>query len=52
MRITNPKLANNSLVNRVVCVIKPGPMADVAIKKAAPKNAPEYFEILFNNLFF
>ena len=41
IKITNPKLANNWLVNFVVCVINPGPIAEVAIRKAAPKNAPE-----------
>ena len=48
IRITKPKLASSWFVNFVVCVIKPGPIADVAIKNAAPKNAPEYFETLFN----
>jgi hypothetical protein len=35
IKITNPKLANNVLVNTAVCVRKPGPIADVAIKNAA-----------------
>ena len=36
-RITNPKLAPSFPVNTVVCVRKPGPMAEVAIRKAAPR---------------
>ena len=39
MRITNPKLANRSDVNFVVWVRKPGPIAEVAIKNAAPSIA-------------
>src|SRR5574343_1649878 len=38
-RMTKPKLAISSRVNTVVCVINPGPIAEVAIKKAAPKTA-------------
>ena len=34
--ITKPKLDSNCLVKTVVCVKNPGPMADVAIKNAAP----------------
>jgi hypothetical protein len=34
--ITNPKLVSSCWVNTVVCVINPGPMADVAIRNAAP----------------
>ncbi len=40
IKITKPKLASSSLVNLVVCVKKPGPIADVAIKNAAPRIAP------------
>lgn len=47
MRITNPKLANSLLVNTAVCVRNPGPIADVAIKKAAAISGDEYF-LLFN----
>ncbi|EMI13904.1 hypothetical protein C883_3399 [Bacillus stratosphericus LAMA 585] len=36
IKMTNPKLAASCCVNTVVCVKNPGPMADVAIKKAAP----------------
>ena len=39
-RITKPKLVNSSCVKTVVCVIKPGPIADVAIRKAAPVYFP------------
>jgi hypothetical protein len=35
MRITNPKLASKDWVNTAVCVRNPGPMAEVAIRKAA-----------------
>ncbi len=37
MRMTKPKLARSYPVNTVVCVRNPGPTADVAIKKAAPR---------------
>lgn len=36
--MTKPKLAAKDCVNTVVCVKNPGPIADVAIKKAAPKS--------------
>src|SRR5688572_28525639 len=36
-RITKPKLARSCLVKTVVCVRNPGPTAEVAIRKAAPK---------------
>jgi len=49
MRITKPKLANRLFVNIAVCVRKPGPMADVAIKKAAAISGEEKF--IFFNLF-
>jgi hypothetical protein len=39
IKITKPKLAINSLVNLVVCVKKPGPIAEVAMRKAAPRMA-------------
>ena len=39
-RITKPKLAPNYPVKVEVCVRKPGPIADVAIRKAAPNSAP------------
>jgi len=35
IKITNPKLASKLLVKTAVWVRKPGPMADVAIRKAA-----------------
>ncbi|MNT06465.1 hypothetical protein D3C86_756820 [compost metagenome] len=38
-RITNPKLAPSDFVKTVVCVRKPGPIADVAISNAAPISA-------------
>ncbi len=41
MKITNPKLAFNSSVNFVVCVMNPGPIADVAMRNAAPNKGPE-----------
>ena len=47
MIITNPKLDKSCCVNTVVCVKKPGPIADVAIKKAAPVMAVE--EAVFFN---
>lgn len=34
--MTKLKLANNFSVNTVVCVKNPGPIDEVAIKKAAP----------------
>jgi hypothetical protein len=50
-RITKPKLASSCCVNTVVCVKKPGPIAEVAIKKAAPNIAfcffPEFNAIYF-----
>ncbi len=41
--MTNPKLVERSEVNLAVWVKKPGPIADVAIKKAAPKIAEFFF---------
>jgi hypothetical protein len=43
MRITNPKLVSNCSVNSDVCVRNPGPMADVAIRNAAPRMAEFLF---------
>jgi hypothetical protein len=40
MTITKPKLVDNCCVNTEVCVRKPGPMEEFAIKKAAPKLTP------------
>ena len=40
IRITNPKEVSRSEVNCAVCVRKPGPIAEVAIRKAAPRMAP------------
>ena len=40
-----PKLVSSSCVNTVVCVMKPGPMADVAIKNAAPNKADLFFNL-------
>jgi hypothetical protein len=37
MKITKPKLAPSCCVKTVVWVRKPGPIADVAIRKAAPR---------------
>jgi len=39
-RIANAKSARRALVNTAVCVRKPGPMADVAMRNAAPTMAP------------
>jgi hypothetical protein len=36
MRMTNPKLVKSSCVKADVWVRKPGPIAEVAIRKAAP----------------
>ena len=44
IRITKPKLVNNCSVNKDVCVRKPGPMAEVAIKNAAPSIAEFFFK--------
>lgn len=38
--MTNPKLAPSLPVNKTVLFINPGPIAEVAIKKAAPVIAP------------
>ena len=38
-----PKLVRSCWVKTVVCVMNPGPMADVAIKNAAPNNADLFF---------
>lgn len=46
IKITKPKLASSFSVNTVVCVRKPGPIADVAIKKAAPKIADDVFVLV------
>ena len=46
IKITNPKLVSNCSVNKDVCVRKPGPMAEVAIKKAAPSIAEFFFILL------
>lgn len=40
MIMMNPKLAFNSSVNLAVWVRKPGPIAEDAIRKAAPVTAP------------
>src|SRR5206468_1134367 len=47
IRITNPKLADNCSVNTVVWVRNPGPIAEVAIRKAAPSTAPLLFAATF-----
>ena len=39
-RITKPKLDPREFVNTAVWVRKPGPMAEVAIRNAAPIKAP------------
>jgi hypothetical protein len=40
--MTKPKLAANCCVNTVVWVRKPGPIAEVAIKQAAPNNTLKF----------
>jgi hypothetical protein len=45
-----PKLASNCRVKTAVCVRKPGPMADVAIKKAAAAMGDESFPGNFRNI--
>ena len=40
IRMTNPKLGPSEAVNVAVCVRKPGPTAEVAIRNAAPISAP------------
>jgi hypothetical protein len=42
-KITKPKLASSCCVKTVVWVRNPGPIADVAIKKAAPIIAFRFF---------
>ena len=44
IRMIKPKLVASCSVKTVVCVKKPGPTAEVAIKNAAPKSAFEDFE--------
>src|SRR5437763_471203 len=39
-RITKPKLVISCCVNTVVCVRKPGPIEELAMRKAAPSTAP------------
>jgi len=39
IRIRKPKLVSSCSVNKDVCVRKPGPIAEVAIRKAAPSMA-------------
>ena len=41
--ITKANVAPMSFVNTAVCVINPGPIADVAIKNAAPKRTDKLF---------
>ena len=45
-----PKLANRSAVNFVVCVRKPSPIAEVAIKNAAPTMTDLFFKIIVQKL--
>lgn len=50
IKMIKPKLAANVLVNVAVCVRKPGPIDDVAIKNVAPKRSdhlPEAFPAVF-----
>ena len=47
IRITKPKLVSNCCVNTVVCVIKPGPIAEVAMRKAAPNITDDFFKDIF-----
>src|SRR5690606_8834364 len=49
-RMTNPKLAANCAVNTVVWVKKPGPVDEVAIKKAAPHSKLQ-LKCFFSNPF-
>ena len=51
IRITKPKLVNNWLVNKLVWVRKPGPIAEVAIRNAAPSMAEFFFIEPKENLF-
>jgi hypothetical protein len=44
IRMTKPKLVSSCCVNTVVCVMNPGPIAEVAIKNAAPSKADLAFE--------
>jgi len=46
IRITNPKLVSSCSVNKDVCVRKPGPIAEVAIRNAAPSMAEFFFIML------
>jgi hypothetical protein len=50
--ITKPKLAASCWVKTVVWVKNPGPMAEVAIKKAAPKMADDLFGFNVNVMLF
>ncbi|MNV74467.1 hypothetical protein D3C71_1676880 [compost metagenome] len=45
LRMTKPKLAPRDCVKTVVCVKKPGPMAEVAIRNAAPISTLLFFMI-------
>jgi len=45
--ITNPKLVSNCCVKTVVCVRKPGPMDELAMRNAAPKPAPPTRKLKF-----
>jgi hypothetical protein len=44
-KITKPKLAPSCAVKTAVCVKNPGPIADEAIKKAAPNRT---LQLCFN----
>src|SRR4051794_3364801 len=53
IRITKPKLVERSAVNFAVCVKNPGPIAEVAIKNAAPSIAEFFFiKQQFKNAFY
>ena len=48
IRITNPKLAFRLPVNVPVCVRNPGPIAEVAIRNAAPIRTLRLFLFFFS----
>jgi len=45
-KMINPKLVASFSVKTVVCVRKPGPTAEVAMRNAAPSRAFLFFDIL------
>jgi hypothetical protein len=46
IRITKPKLVSSSLVNKLVLFKNPGPIEEVAMRKAAPSMAGLFLTLI------